>query len=779
MKSKMLLPHPELYEKDEQIRAGFSFRPYIDFLQKRSQTSPKSPEFYRYIISRLEADPRLSNAEVDAEFVLGEHTDLLQLVIASLYTITASHDLDHVQLSIPYRMEIVHASHTDNMLYQHDDEGYLRFLDDADHERLLREHEFLAYRKILHKFYHFGLPGTFNKGATGGKAGSRYYREVIDESFIDVRCLSELPMFPSALKFSSIEEADLIKLRQQLPLSIFKFEGFLLRKISDITREQAIAEVKNALIEMHTDEAGGYVELREAAEAMISHQKASLSITPFIRLNSNYILSRPFAERSLLFTNLPKEDEQEQLYNRLGNLFRNDPSDISFHDIRDLSGNTLLERAVLSLPQRSYVIRPLYEHTVLLGFLELNHDGELETNMMMERINILAPYFLLALRSSIRDFHEKLANLVRENFTVIQPAVEWKFSENTWNYLRDKEKGKEAVLETVVFEDVYPIFGLVDIRNSSGERTRCTQRDLTDQLELIERTLVSMIPHVNGQEQDHLRNLLQKNQTMLTRIQDVLLAEDEMQVSEYLEHEIRSFFRHFCKGRHELEVAAKDYLRSVDLVNGYLYRHRRKFEESMAILNNLISKFLDNEDARQQKFFPHYFDKFKTDGIEYNIFVGASIAKGRPFDFIYLKNLRLWQLSAMAEITKTTEALIPQLSIPLQTTQLILAHSMPITITFRKDEKKFDVEGGANVRYELIKKRIDKVRVRESGERLTQPGTIAIVYTQAKEAEEYEEYIQILRKKNLLHDHSDRLDLEDVQGISGLKAIRVYVKAGK
>ena len=91
------------------------------------------------------------------------------------------------------------------------------------------------------------------------------------------------------------------------------------------------------------------------------------------------------------------------------------------------------------------------------------------------------------------------------------------------------------------------------------------------------------------------------------------------------------------------------------------------------------------------------------------------------------------------------------------------------------DERKFDVEGGANIRYEVIKKRIDKVRVRETGERLTQPGKIAIVYTQAKESEEYEEYIHYLIKKNLLSEEVEKLELEDVQGISGLKAIRVSV----
>jgi hypothetical protein len=182
------------------------------------------------------------------------------------------------------------------------------------------------------------------------------------------------------------------------------------------------------------------------------------------------------------------------------------------------------------------------------------------------------------------------------------------------------------------------------------------------------------------------------------------------------------------------------------------------------------------EENKIQRFYPHYFEKFKSDGFEYNIFIGESIAKNKPFDYLFLKNLRLWQLSSMAEIAKLTNALVPALKIPLLTTQLILVHSHPICITFRQDERKFDVEGGANIRYELIKKRIDKVKIRETGERLTQPGKIAIVYTQAKESEEYEEYIHYLARKNILQGEVEKLELEDVQGISGLKAIRVSVE---
>ena len=161
--------------------------------------------------------------------------------------------------------------------------------------------------------------------------------------------------------------------------------------------------------------------------------------------------------------------------------------------------------------------------------------------------------------------------------------------------------------------------------------------------------------------------------------------------------------------------------------------------------------------------------------MEYDIYIGQSIAPQKPFDAVYLRNLRLWQLRSMAEIAKLTHKLLPSLKVPLQTTQLILVHNKPIDISFRRDERKFDVEGAYNIRYEMIKKRIDKVHIYNSTERLTQPGKIALVYTNPKEAEEYLQYISFLQSKNLLLKDLEHLDLEELQGVLGLKAIRIGV----
>ena len=126
-------------------------------------------------------------------------------------------------------------------------------------------------------------------------------------------------------------------------------------------------------------------------------------------------------------------------------------------------------------------------------------------------------------------------------------------------------------------------------------------------------------------------------------------------------------------------------------------------------------------------------------------------------------------------IARRTQAVLNSLPVPLETTQLILAQHAPLAIRFRFEEKRFDVDGAYNARYEVIKKRIDKSVVRGTPERVTQPGKIAIIYSQPAEAVEYRDYIDYLQAAGYLIGDPEELELEALQGVHGLRALRVTV----
>jgi hypothetical protein len=192
-------------------------------------------------------------------------------------------------------------------------------------------------------------------------------------------------------------------------------------------------------------------------------------------------------------------------------------------------------------------------------------------------------------------------------------------------------------------------------------------------------------------------------------------------------------------------------------------------------VNDVISGVLEREQPELQQIFPHYFEKNKTDGLEHTMYLGASLVPGRTFDLGYVRNLRLRQFIMCCEIARRVNRLKRRLKVPLEVAQLILVHDVPLKIRFRLEEKKFDVDGSHSVRYEIVKKRIDKAHMKDSDERVTQPNRIAIIYSLEKEATEYLRYIDFLQANGELKEDIEQLELQDLPGVSGLKALRVEV----
>ena len=167
-----------------------------------------------------------------------------------------------------------------------------------------------------------------------------------------------------------------------------------------------------------------------------------------------------------------------------------------------------------------------------------------------------------------------------------------------------------------------------------------------------------------------------------------------------------------------------------------------------------------------------YFEKYKTDGLEHNMYVGQSIVKHLTYHDTVLYNLRLWQLQVTCEMEAMYYQQQKDFPLPLEVASLILAYDIPITIQYRIDEKHFDVDGAYNVRYEMIKKRIDKAHIKGTNERLTQPHKLCVVFSSTAIEREYLAYFEFLKSKNYIGEHIEILELEELQGASGIKALR-------
>jgi hypothetical protein len=188
-----------------------------------------------------------------------------------------------------------------------------------------------------------------------------------------------------------------------------------------------------------------------------------------------------------------------------------------------------------------------------------------------------------------------------------------------------------------------------------------------------------------------------------------------------------------------------------------------------------MASLLDKKQLEAQNMYPHYFERFKTDGVEHNMYIGESITKEESFNLIYLYNLRLWQLQVMCEMENTYYQMQQNFPIQLDVASMILVFNQPLSISFRMDEKQFDVDGTYNARYEIVKKRVDKANIKGTKNRIADKGKITIVYSQKQDEMEYLRYIKFLQSKHYLGDDVEIVELEDLQAVTGLKAIRVNI----
>ncbi|MNQ75023.1 hypothetical protein D3C85_897980 [compost metagenome] len=320
---------------------------------------------------------------------------------------------------------------------------------------------------------------------------------------------------------------------------------------------------------------------------------------------------------------------------------------------------------------------------------------------------------------------------------------------------------------------MYPLFGAIDIRNSTIERNKALKDDMEVQLNTLIDTLKLIRKHVSLELID---KLIFNCKDWIKRIGDFASSNEESQLNEFLEIEVYPFLS-IIKGNHPKTAEVIDkYFEVVVPETGAAFENRRQLEVSMQLINTEVSQYLEKSQSKLQASYPCYFAKFRTDGVEYDIYIGQEIAPEKPFDLLYLKNIRLWQLTSMVDIARLSKGLIAEMPRALETTQLIFIHSNAIDISFRNDERRFDVEGAYNIRYEVVKKRIDKVLVKGTAERLTQPHKIAMVYFNPEEAKEYLEYIKYMQVQGYLNDDLEHLELDELQGVSGLKALRVGVK---
>lgn len=767
----------KIAEIQQPFNSLLSLQPLVTVLKKMiADDKPGARKLYDGLLREISTQPALLEP-IDDLTPLIKHAELIETLLSTIFPPSTAANEGVFAISFPFRHETIYASPAFKELFLTEGNNTIMLPDKKTAVNINKAMMSLAYNVILKKFYGFNVPAVAYSvhPFTDGETGLTKYLELkLNAQFTEVKLVGKDFVMPT--HFSPHHTLDTDELLQTFPLQHFQFEGLVVINVDDVTSDQVIAEIKNTLLTLDaTTDMAVYENLQRHIQTLVGITGIKVGITPFFKMNDYYLYSDTYYKNSLLYKHPDVSGNNNDIIRLCQKTFSRNDHPLLYQTLEEkaVQQNRLL-RYYYQTGLRSLIICPLKcDDNQLIGLLEIASEqpGTLRYGHL-SKLQPAMPLFSIALEKNAEHLEMQINKTVKEHFTAIQSAVDWKFTEAAFNYIKNKQVQNAVKMPPITFEDVYPLYGAIDVRNSSVERTNAIQLDILEQLHLARQVLDVA---ARGVQFPLLKEIQFKIDQYIVATSEALLSEEEMQIYEFLQQDLDSLFRHLEAARPELKKAIDEYFDALDPQRNIIYHHRKDYEDSITKINDVLDRFMDVEQQAAQKVFPHYFERYITDGIEFNIYVGQSLAPAHEFSEIYVKNLKLWQLSVLAKAARLTYVLEQKLSLPLQTTQLILAHSIPLTISFRRKERKFDVDGAYNIRYEIIKKRIDKVHVKDTEERLTQPGKIAIVYSQQKELNEYMEYVEFLQHEGLLTDAIEHVDLEDTQGINGLKAIRIDV----
>ncbi len=603
----------------------------------------------------------------------------------------------------------------------------------------------------------------------------RHYRIMFNADFTEIIKTDKAP----ELTQDDIDELlrhgeDLELWKSKFPPESYIFKGFSIMNLYDATSDVTISKIR-ALFLRNDDKV--FNEFQDNLRTLFGINDLKVGYSAY-NTKTNQVLNTFLNKESnsLFLSPSDKGDYRSIFCNGVTCMIMEENKTMAIPDVQlygKNSNNNDFYKKMKAKGIESIILAPIQLDRCHLQLLELASSRKNALNAInASKLKSILPFVKIAAKRFLEERENLLERIIQENYTSIHPSVKWRFNQAATNFNKQKSEGVEMpVLEEIVFNKIYPLYGQSDIKGSSVARNEAIKADLELQLNLVIDTFKKVM---QIKPMPIYKKMVFRVNNFLINVKEGLKAGDEVRILEFLKKEIYPVFNHLETLGPAFQQAVQEYMAHIDPELNVVYKKRKDYENSVTILNEKLSAVLDQRQEEAQEMFPHYFQRYNTDGVEYNMYIGASLLENQKFDLMYLHNLRLWQLETMWDIEQRAHELFEELPFPLQVASLVLIHSTSLAIKFKMDEKQFDVDGAYNARYEIIKKRIDKSYIKNTDERLTQPGKIAIVYSQDSDAHEYLKYIEYLQAKKK-YGEVEMLELEDLQGVSGLKAIRLKV----
>ncbi|TXE09729.1 GAF domain-containing protein [Seonamhaeicola algicola] len=611
----------------------------------------------------------------------------------------------------------------------------------------------------------------------------RYYKIMYNADFCEIKPTGTGPKITQEDYDELLDNFDNLELwKEKFPPNSYLFEGFVISNIFDITDDQSISNIKSTLIRDDGNKDESFMEsFYEIFRSLLGIKDIKVGFSIYNEEENSFEHVYGVKASSYLLGNIEKENCKTTLCNWSYDRIINEHKNVSVSDIEKLykksEGQLPHIKKLHDQGIKSAIFAPIANENGLMGVIEIvSNKPKVLNSINANKLVDIMPYIVSAVERSKTEEENLIEAVIQKECTSIHPSVHWRFAKEAKEFIKKDMLGQQARFKKIAFDGVYPLYGQIDVKGSSDARNHATQKDLALQLTLVDKIL-DVIPA--NEKLPVYEQLKFEIASFDKAIKTDFKVDTEQQLTRFFKEEIEPLFIFFLEKKNFAKEEIEDYFSKVDTNLGVIYYYRKNYDDTIALINKNMSALLDEKQVEAQNMYPHFFERFKTDGVEHNMYIGESITKEDSFNTIYLYNLRLWQLQVMYEMENSFYQNQSEYPIGLDVASMILVFNQPLSIRFRMDEKQFDVDGTYNARYEVVKKRVDKAFIKGTDERVTAKGKMTIIYSQKEDEVEYLKYISFMQSKNLFANDVEIVELEDLQGVTGLKAIRVSMNYQK
>ncbi|RYY23496.1 MAG: GAF domain-containing protein [Chitinophagaceae bacterium] len=756
---------------DSPFQTEFSFGRLIERLRAEyTHGSLRGDEATRKDLEQIDEVPALVTGITDFSQI-EDHQALLSRLLQSYFP-PALTDNEIKAVTFPYSGIIFnHTNRFKNIISSAGPGFNFNIRDFDDHQYYV-----LSCCLILNEL--FGLQLDFSKplfyDIPMGKGVIKHYRILYNADFMDIIKTDAAPEITAEQVQTLLDNYDDLQLWKKLfPPRSYILRGFAIVTLYDATIENAVSIFKEHLITLYAPDFRSKVE--SIFRSIFKNSEIRFGFAVYDADDDSFTTEGIGYQ---LFSFLLQGDSRKSVTatlceDAIDHLIKKN----SFFAISDVSRfmnsnpGSPVAASLSSQQLASAILAPVVKNNQLLGILEIVSGTAGQLNSInANKLQIIMPFLTDTLERLSVQFQNRIQAVIQDNYTSIHPSVYWKFRNAAKESVRI-EGHRNSQLSEITFNGVIPLYGQIDIKGSSEVRNESTRKDLLNQLQSLSQLITRCPPHSIAGDADSIQLTIQK---YISDLRFPIQASTEQLITHYLQTDLHAALNHVTDA--DITPLILEYFKQTDLTTGSFHTYRRMYDATITAINNILATVIDEEQQAAQALYPHYFERSKTDGIDHTIYIGTSIHPDKLLTPYKLAKIRSWQLATLCKMEKAHRMNMGSLPYPLEVTSLVLIHSVPLEIRFRMDEKRFDVNGSYNARFEIIKKRIDKAYVKGSMQRITMPGKLTLVYADAGEALEYTGYIEKLQTDGMLGDDIELLEVEDLQGVTGLRALRVSFK---